>query len=104
MLSQGRSIRKRGRRHCVPRSVVLPQYSEHTISFVLPLTMPMMPFKHGCSDLVPTPPPFQTIRILSVYIIPCPTSLSLVLMISHLLWSFASFRCPRFTSRNTAGI
>ncbi|KAI6027055.1 hypothetical protein EDC04DRAFT_2899436 [Pisolithus marmoratus] len=56
--------------------------SEHTISFVLPLTMPTTT-KHGRSVSAPTPPPCQTIQIPSVYMPSCPTSPSLVPMISR---------------------
>ncbi|KAI6108851.1 hypothetical protein EV401DRAFT_1999097 [Pisolithus croceorrhizus] len=59
------------------------QDSEHTISFVLPLTMPATTSKHGRSVSAPTPPPCQTIQIPSVYMPSCPTSPSLVPMISR---------------------
>lgn len=59
------------------------QDSEHTISFVLPLTMPTTTSKHGRSVSAPTPPPCQTIQIPSVYMPSCPTSPSLVPMISR---------------------
>lgn len=58
------------------------QDSEHTISFVLPMTMPTTS-KHGRSVSAPTPPPCQTIQIPSVYMPSCPTSPSLVPMISR---------------------
>lgn len=60
--------------------------SEHTISFVLPFSMPASnstTTKHGRSVSVPTPPPRQTIQIPSVYMPSCPTSPSLVPMISR---------------------
>ncbi|KAL4064700.1 hypothetical protein V8B97DRAFT_1296964 [Scleroderma yunnanense] len=57
--------------------------SENTISFVLPFSMPTTA-KHGRSVSAPTPPPArQTIQIPSVYMPSCPTSPSIVPMISR---------------------
>jgi hypothetical protein len=58
--------------------------SESSISFMLPLSAPMATKHHGRSASAPTPPPTrQTIQIPSVYMPSCPTSPSLLPMISR---------------------
>lgn len=58
--------------------------SENTISFVLPFSMPATTAKHGRSVSAPTPPPArQTIQVPTVYMPSCPTSPSLIPMISR---------------------
>ncbi|KIJ11704.1 hypothetical protein PAXINDRAFT_137714 [Paxillus involutus ATCC 200175] len=58
--------------------------SETNISFMLPLSAPMVTKNHGRSASAPTPPPArQTIQIPSVYMPSCPTSPSLLPMISR---------------------
>ncbi|KAG1788723.1 uncharacterized protein HD556DRAFT_839359 [Suillus plorans] len=56
---------------------------ESSISFVLPLSPPTA-MKHGRSASAPTPPPArQTIQVPTVYMPSCPTSPSLLPMISR---------------------
>ncbi|KAG1893494.1 uncharacterized protein F5891DRAFT_1131249 [Suillus fuscotomentosus] len=56
---------------------------ESSISFVLPLSPPTV-MKHGRSASAPTPPPArQTIQVPTVYMPSCPTSPSLLPMISR---------------------
>ncbi|KAH7887176.1 hypothetical protein F5I97DRAFT_1113251 [Phlebopus sp. FC_14] len=58
--------------------------SETNISFMLPLSAPTTTKHHGRSASAPTPPPArQTIQIPSVYMPSCPTSPSLLPMISR---------------------
>ncbi|KAF9225606.1 hypothetical protein BS17DRAFT_777361 [Gyrodon lividus] len=58
--------------------------SETNISFMLPLSAPMVTKHHGRSASAPTPPPArQTIQVPSVYMPSCPTSPSLLPMISR---------------------
>ncbi|KAG0697239.1 hypothetical protein DFH29DRAFT_1023020 [Suillus ampliporus] len=56
---------------------------ESSISFMLPLSPPIV-MKHGRSASAPTPPPGrQTIQVPTVYMPSCPTSPSLLPMISR---------------------
>lgn len=56
---------------------------ESSISFMLPLSPPTL-MKHGRSASAPTPPPArQTIQVPTVYMPSCPTSPSLLPMISR---------------------
>jgi hypothetical protein len=58
--------------------------SETNISFMLPLSAPALTKSHGRSASAPTPPPArQMIQVPSVYMPSCPTSPSLLPMISR---------------------
>jgi hypothetical protein len=58
--------------------------TESTISFMLPLAAPPPPSRHGRSASAPTPPlGYQSIQLPNVYMPSCPTSPSMVPMMTR---------------------